>query len=144
MAHCTHYREIFNRFDKNKDGKISKDEIRDAMKEMGLNPSDAECSAILQKADSNQDGYVQWNEFEAFLNALPKHVHETCTARCDLRARFKSLDTDNNGFLTEDELLSVTRQCNLPDSHAKEMMAHADKNRDGKISYDEFCQAFKK
>ena len=61
------------------------------------------------------------------------------------KAAFEELDTDNSGFIDEDELgilmKKVAKDCNV-DAPSKEDIAKAltlvDVNKDGKISLDEF------
>lgn len=53
----------FEVFDKNKDNKISRSELKSAMRKMGEPTSDQEIDAIIQEADLDKDGMVDYYEF---------------------------------------------------------------------------------
>jgi Ca2+-binding EF-hand superfamily protein len=56
--------------------------------------------------------------------------------------RFKALDKDNDGSLSETEL--VGKKTGEAADKAKKMLAAKDKNKDGKLSLEEFSAAGKK
>ncbi|TRY80615.1 hypothetical protein TCAL_13249 [Tigriopus californicus] len=53
----------FEVFDKNKDNKISRSELKSAMRKMGESTSDHEIDAIIHEADLDKDGMVDYYEF---------------------------------------------------------------------------------
>lgn len=53
----------FKMFDKNGDGTITKEELREAMIKFGEKMSDDEISEMLEAADVNGDGVIDYNEF---------------------------------------------------------------------------------
>ena len=59
---------MFAIFDKNGDGYISKSEMKSAMKKMNENFSDAEIDQIIQDADLDDDGEVNFHEFVVLMN----------------------------------------------------------------------------
>ena len=59
--------EVFSEFDMNKDGSISLDEARRAMKRMAFN--DDEIEALVTSYDANMDGRLQYQEFVKLWNA---------------------------------------------------------------------------
>ena len=61
--------QIFKQFDKNDDGKISAAEIRYVMNYMGENLTDDDINKMLQVADTNNDGFVDFEEFKALIKA---------------------------------------------------------------------------
>ena len=50
-------------FDKDGNGKISKEELKLVMKNLGENLTDAEISEMILEADDNGDGAVDYEEF---------------------------------------------------------------------------------
>jgi calmodulin len=50
-------------FDKDGDGVITKEELREGMRQLGIEISDADADAMLKEADLNDDGHVSYEEF---------------------------------------------------------------------------------
>lgn len=78
---------------------------------------------------SNAD-YVNFQrQIEAFAAEDPE----------DYRALFSSMDLDQNGSLDKKELERALRRRNAKSQYiADNLMAHFDKNRDGKVTFEEF------
>ena len=60
-----------------------------------------------------------------------------------LRKEFKKSDENNDGFLNRDELenlLTNLRIDDVTDEMIYEMMIVADEDKDGKVSFKEFCK----
>lgn len=53
----------FNFFDKNKDGKISYDELKSVMAELGINMAEREISDWIESTDTSKDGLINYREF---------------------------------------------------------------------------------
>lgn len=66
----------------------------------------------------------------------------------ELREAFARVDLDNNGFISDYELHSLFKEANLPLPGYKvreiiqRLMADGDKNKDGKIGFEEFVYIF--
>ena len=58
-------RQIFAKFDKDGDGKISKEELKQGFAESGESISEEEIAAMLNEGDVDGDGQIN---FEEFLN----------------------------------------------------------------------------
>jgi calmodulin len=59
--------DIFNEFDTDKNGSISMDEARSALRNMAFN--DDEIEALVRCYDANGDGKLQYEEFVRMWNA---------------------------------------------------------------------------
>ena len=55
--------DVFDQFDKDKDGKISAKELENAMQSMGQNPTVDEVQEMMREVDLNQDGKIDFDEF---------------------------------------------------------------------------------
>lgn len=117
------------------------------MKELGLNPSDAELEDLVNEADINKDGVICFDGSSGqflftrtpltcpeFLNLMSQTVKETDTEQ-ELINAFRVFDKDNSGTISTDELRNVLRSLgeNLTDDELEEMIKLADKNGDGHI-----------
>jgi len=56
-------REAFKVFDKNGDGKISAEELKEVMGNLGETLTEDEIGQMIMEADTNKDGYVDYEEF---------------------------------------------------------------------------------
>eukprot|EP00005_Dracoamoeba_jomungandri_P004709 CAMPEP_0174258444 /NCGR_PEP_ID=MMETSP0439-20130205/7433_1 /TAXON_ID=0 /ORGANISM="Stereomyxa ramosa, Strain Chinc5" /LENGTH=75 /DNA_ID=CAMNT_0015341951 /DNA_START=39 /DNA_END=266 /DNA_ORIENTATION=- len=69
----------------------------------------------------------------------------TETQRENIRAGFRAMDVDNDGFVTRDECHTTFKNagfsCEEACSAVDNFFEKCDKNGDGKVSLDEFLQA---
>ena len=72
---------------------------------------------------------------KSFWTCWPVRDHKE-----ELLEAFKVFDTNNDGFISPEELRHVMANLgeNLKDDEIDEMIKEADKNGDGKVDYDEF------
>lgn len=56
-------RDIFRRFDADKDGVITQKEFKDALHKWGFQPTEEEVIILMQHFDVRQDGQISYNEF---------------------------------------------------------------------------------
>merc|ERR1712216_925666 len=89
--------EMFERFDDNKDGSLSKAELRAALSEMDMNDQEL-IDRIFNTLDVDNDGLLQVSEFSAGVLVLFKDLLDD-----RLHVLFKSRDRDNSGYLDADE-----------------------------------------
>jgi len=56
---------VFNSFDKNQDGSLDRDEIKEALEAAGRPADDATVDKSMEALDTNKDGKVSLKEFKA-------------------------------------------------------------------------------
>ncbi|TRM65091.1 hypothetical protein BD626DRAFT_490877 [Schizophyllum amplum] len=61
-------REIFRSFDKDGNGTVSVDELREILESFGTRLSPAQAEAMMQEADTNGDGAVGYEEFVKMIS----------------------------------------------------------------------------
>ena len=132
-------KEIFFAFDKNGDGKISKEEFVTGLSNTNnLNniiKNSEDIEGIIKNIDTDNNGYIGFEEFCIALINKDKLLTEN-----NLRMAFNVFDRDKSGGINQNELKYILGEYN---SNAKEflwrkMIEQIDLNRDGQISYEEF------
>ena len=130
--------DIFDQFDKDKDGKISGKELANAMFSMGQNPTDDEINEMMREVDLNQDGKI---DFDEFMILMTKSSPET-QAEEEVINAFRVFDKEGNGLIASSELkhIMMTIGDKMTEEEADEMVNEADIDEDGMINYEEFVR----
>jgi serine/threonine-protein phosphatase 2B regulatory subunit len=124
--------------DANKNGLIEPDEFFD-VPELKDNPI---VQRIINVFDKNGDGKISFYEFVWGLSAL------TSDAKLEEKQKiaFQIYDINNDGYLSNGDLFNSLKMLvgdNLTDIQIQQLsdrtLIAADKDLDGKISYEEFC-----
>merc|ERR1712223_861295 len=113
------------------------------MRSLGQNPTEAELQDMINEADVNSNGMIEFPEFLTMMAGKMKE-EEICKAFC-------VFDKDGNGFISAAELKHVMTNIEkltdeevdllidlLMDEDVDEMIRKADIDGDGQISYKEF------
>lgn len=97
---------MFKALDKNGDGKLSKDEVKDGyMAHYGKLISDEEVDNMFKAVDTDESGFIEYTEFViASINEKKLLSHDK------LKAAFKIFDKDNSGTITPSEIKVVLQQ----------------------------------
>ncbi|KAL0422634.1 UNVERIFIED_CONTAM: Calmodulin-like protein 30 [Sesamum latifolium] len=128
-------KQVFNKFDANKDGKISPEEYKAILKALGKgNLLTKEVQKIFEVADLDGDGFIDFSEF---VEAQKKGGG---VKTVDLQRAFQAFDKDNDGKITVEEVYELLRKlgerCSIQD--CRKMVQAVDTNGDGVIDSDEF------
>ena len=132
-------KEIFFAFDKNCDGKLSKEEFFTGLSNTNtLNTilkKGNSIEGIMKNIDADNNGYIGFEEFCVALINKEKILTET-----NLRMAFDVFDRDKSGGISQNELKYILGEYNVnAKEHLwKKMIEQIDLNRDGQISYEEF------
>ena len=62
--------KVFEQFDADHDGLISKDEVRSALRAVGKDLSDSDLETCFNEADTNKDGKIDITEFSSLIAKL--------------------------------------------------------------------------
>lgn len=135
-------REIFRSFDRNNDGSLTQLELGSLLRSLGLKPSAEQLDTLIQRADTNSNGLVEFSEFVSLVSPELLSAKSPYTDE-QLRSLFSLFDRDGNGFITAAELAhSMARLGHaLTVEELTGMIKEADTDGDGRISYPEFAKA---
>ncbi|KAE8696542.1 putative calcium-binding protein CML28 [Hibiscus syriacus] len=136
-------RRVFQMFDRNKDGMITKEGLNDSLENLGLFISDKEVSQIIESIDVNGDGLVDIDEFSILYQMITnEHDEEE-----DMMEAFNVFDQNRDGFITFDELKSVLSSLGLKQGKAIEdcqkMITKVGADGDGRVNFMVFKQMMK-
>uniref|UniRef100_A0A5K0WQF8 EF-hand domain-containing protein n=2 Tax=Nymphaea colorata TaxID=210225 RepID=A0A5K0WQF8_9MAGN len=127
-------RRVFAKFDANKDGKLSAEELGRVLKALGRDNSQAEVMSMMRVADTDNDGFIDFNEFMAVVGK-GGGVKES-----DMQSAFHVFDVDGDGKISGEEVFQVLKRlgerCSLEE--CKRMVKGVDKDGDGKVDIQEF------
>lgn len=128
-------RKVFNKFDKNGDGKISADELKDVLRSLGSKTSPEEVKRVMDEIDKDGDGYIDFNEFATFHLA-----GGSADGTKELRDAFDLYDIDQNGLISANELHAVLKKLGEKSSlkDCVNMIKKVDTDGDGHVNFEEF------
>ncbi|KAB1223627.1 putative calcium-binding protein CML18 [Morella rubra] len=135
-------RDIFRSFDINKDGSLTQLELGSLLRSLGLKPSPEQLDGLIQKADKNSNGLIEFSEFVALVE--PDLIRAKCPyTEEQLRQIFRLFDRDGNGNITAAELAHSMAKLGhaLTAEELTGMIKEADTDGDGCINFEEFTQA---
>ncbi|KAL2506303.1 Calmodulin-like protein 3 [Abeliophyllum distichum] len=133
-------KRVFQMFDRNGDGRITKKELNDSLENMGIFIPDTELTQMIEKIDVNGDGFVDIDEFGGLYQTIMDERDEDE----DMREAFNVFDQNGDGFITVDELKSVLASLGLNQGRTaedcKKMIMKVDVDGDGMVNFHEFKQ----
>lgn len=130
-------RNSFKLLDKDGDGKVSGEELKEGYEKSALRLPDI--AQVMKLADSDQNGFIDYTEF---LTAAMDWQHRLNTTH--LESVFAAFDTvsstqDRNGSISREELKSIlASEDALSDDVWDAVLNEADVNHDGVIDLEEF------
>merc|ERR1712118_644154 len=127
-------KEAFDLFDTDGSGSIDVNELKVAMKALGMDAKSEEIRKLINDIDTDGDGTIDFDEFLAMMTAR-KQGEDT---REDLLKVFKLFDDDKTGTVSFKNLKRVCQELgeNMTDDELKEMMDWAEKDGDGVLNED--------
>ena len=136
--------KLFNQIDLNGDGKITGEELYLGLKErLNSDTLTEDVKKIFSVLDMNNDGFIEYEEFVRAAVSKEKFMGENV-----LKFAFRFFDKDNSGKIELKEIVTVFKKSVTDKEHMEEafnkIIFEVDKNRDQKISFEEFSKVMKK
>ncbi|XP_011626137.1 calmodulin-like protein 3 [Amborella trichopoda] len=133
-------KRVFQMFDRNGDGRITKKELSDSLENLGIYIPDKDLITMIEKIDANGDGCVDMDEFSSLYQSIMNEKDE----EEDMREAFNVFDQNGDGFITVEELRSVLGSLGLKQGRTvddcRRMIRKVDKDGDGMVDFKEFKQ----
>ncbi|XVE63688.1 hypothetical protein DITRI_Ditri07aG0040000 [Diplodiscus trichospermus] len=153
-------KRVFATFDKNGDGFITKQELRESLKNIRLFITEKEVEEMVVKVDANGDGLIDFDEFCILYQAMDgddkegerrgdhgNGVVEEGDGEGELKEAFDVFDKNKDGLISVEELGSVLCSLGLNEGNkmedCKAMIRKVDMDGDGMVNFDEFKRMMK-
>ncbi|XP_020912619.1 calmodulin, flagellar, partial [Exaiptasia diaphana] len=99
------YKEAFSVFDKNDDGTVTVSELDTVMRTVGVNPSEEQLQEMINDADLDGNGCVDFTEFLHMMSKTKSDMEDNTEK--EIYEAFCVFDKDDSGFITDEELRMV-------------------------------------
>merc|ERR1712241_235022 len=135
----------FHKYDTNKDGAISFDELKSGLAKSGIHFNDQEVETVFALADRDGDGEVSMSEFVHLLSkssvsgGAVNKFYEFCVGLA-----FNAIDANKDGAVSYSELSSALRPQGFSDQEIHTIFALADHDKDGEVSLNELVRSLRK
>lgn len=126
----------FLRLDKDKSGTLNKWELEQMTHSKLCKNYELDWDDIICACDYNNDGVI---DFQEFISACIDR--KVLSNKSDVKVAFRILDTNKDGTITLedfDDLFNSYGGSKMDQEVWENLLAEADKNGDGKVSFDEF------
>ncbi|TPX31142.1 hypothetical protein SmJEL517_g05469 [Synchytrium microbalum] len=122
-------------------GHIGAKELMNAMKSVGLNPTEAEVTSLINEVDTTGKGNITEDQFLVMMAHKTKggQAHED---EREFRAAFNLLDADQDGRISATELRTILKGFgeDLTTDEVDELIKEHDVDGDGYLGYEEFVK----
>ena len=131
-------KEAFDLFDSDKSGQIDTEELKAALKNLGIDAKNQTLANMMADLDKDGSGQI---DFEEFIDMMTAKMSDRDT-REDLEKVFRLFlgDDDKADKITIKHLKRVARELNenMSDEELQEMITRADLNKDSGVDFEEF------
>ena len=129
-------KRIFGAFDKEKNGQISFEELKQGLLQVRPNCSDDKgIFELFKSIDVDKNGKIDYTEFLASTSRKKSYLRIE-----RLYEAFFLFDKDGNGKITKEEIMQVLKLENRKEKEVENIFDLADKDKDGVIDYKEFLK----
>ncbi|KAG8061197.1 hypothetical protein GUJ93_ZPchr0003g16617 [Zizania palustris] len=116
-------KEMFKMLDTDNSGHITLEELKTGLQRVGANLMDAEIDALMEAADIDNSGTIDYGEFIAATLHINKVEKED-----KLFAAFSYFDKDGSGYITQDELQKACEEFGIGDTRLEDIIGDIDQD----------------
>ncbi|EYU46253.1 hypothetical protein ABFS82_04G059600 [Erythranthe guttata] len=133
-------KEAFDMMDSGKRGKVNLEELKVGLQKLGHQISDPDIQILMEAADVDGDGTLNYGEFVAVLVHLRKMANDE-----HLHKAFAFFDRNRSGYIEIEELRDALSDEDNANSEEviSAIMHDVDTDKDGRISFEEFAVMMK-
>ncbi|KAL2160128.1 hypothetical protein VTH06DRAFT_1783 [Thermothelomyces fergusii] len=96
---------LFRSIDRDKDGRLNKNELQSAFRRAGLSVPNRRLSGFFNEIDMNHDGYITFDEWRDFLLFMPNnHDESTLEAALSFYSTIVTLNSEGDSLVGDDTL----------------------------------------
>ena len=131
----------FNNFDKDQDGLISYQELKELMKQTTKSFIEADLQDLLNETDINEKGQINCKTYIDIITKLNKK-NDTDDEIIEV---FKIFDKDNSGLISTKKIMDVFLKIdeNIKEEEVLQMIKECDIDQDGYLNFEEFSHMVK-
>lgn len=127
------WRTVFKAFDRDHNGRIDREELTRALRNLGGSWTKERIADHLDAYDADGQGALSFEQFYALVTGSQRLVDP------ELVRAFRAMDIDGDGRITAEELKGLFSAAGVnAEAEIAEFVAEADHNKDGSITFDEF------
>jgi len=131
-------KKIFYKIDLNLDGKLSRDELKYAFKEAGVEMKSEQLNRVIKSIDFDGNGFIEYEEF--IRVTLPK---ERLFTEKNLKIAFDMFDLDKNGTISLNEFKEILGVEKIKDKNVnKELLKEIPIKGDEEMTFEQFKKIF--
>ena len=131
----------FNNFDKDQDGLISYQELKELMKQTSKSFIEADLQDLLNELDINEKGQINCKTYIDIISKLNRK-NDTDDEIIEV---FKIFDKDNSGLISTKKIMDVFLKIdeNIKEEEVLQMIKECDIDQDGYLNFEEFSHMVK-
>lgn len=135
------FKEIFDLYDQDADGKISIAQLNLVFENIGQEPNENELKDLLKKIDKDENSELKIEEFYDLMKIrmCPEDIDS------QVRRAFLEFDKNRDGFINAEELKAIMKSIgeSLTDEELITMINYGSSKKDGQINIDDFFRIIK-
>eukprot|EP00105_Crassostrea_gigas_P041327 XP_019925475.1 PREDICTED: calmodulin-beta-like [Crassostrea gigas] len=136
------YKLIFDKFDRDGDGYLSSDDVRNVLRSYDMLSTEGELQDVVAELDKKGDGLITLEEFVSVMNSHKSIFSKKDEKDLEFREVFRILDKSGTGRVTKQALCEFMSEFepSFDEEHAFELMTQFDTKGNGDLSYEDFVK----
>jgi calmodulin len=135
------YKDLFDSYDKNKNGEIERKEMKIILKKLGKEGTEEEIDSIWKSMNKiESDTTINFDDFLTFIKNF--NLSKNSMSTDDIINAFEMFDKNHNGTISINEFKHILMDLGqkFSENEVNEIIKEIDLDDNGKINYREFVQ----